>query len=80
MYKALPIHVVMLCPTEAAIQQRERDRRKKGYTRMTIQQMQRAVSQTPKVGLWIDNSDQTIWQTAEEILNDLPAARVLNVG
>jgi hypothetical protein len=38
--------------------------------------LRRRGSFTPRIGLWLDTSEQTPEQTVSAILNNLPAARV----
>lgn len=69
---ARPVHVVVLCPTEDAVKQREEMRPKTGYKPDGLQPgtMVRALrSETPAVGLWLNTSHLTVEQTADAILN-----------
>lgn len=61
-----PLRVVVLCPDEKTIQTREENRGKNGYTGFDIAPLYAAfMEETPRVGLWLDNS----WQTAEETVD-----------
>ncbi len=72
-----PLHVVVLDPDAESVAQRERDRPKTGYTTWSVQACvadhRRA---TERIGLWIDSSEQTPDQTADELLDRLDEARI----
>ena len=73
----LPLHVVVLCPSADVLAQREAGRAKTGYGAITVGALARAVrEETPKVGLWLDTSRQTVEETVASISRRLPAARV----
>ena len=73
-----PLYVVVLCPTPAIVAQREASRGKRGYGNVdevaSFDEVLR--SQTPRLGLWVDSTGLTIEQTVEQILANLPAARI----
>ena len=73
-----PLYVVVLCPTPAVVAQREASRGKRGYGNVdevaSFDEVLR--SQTPRLGLWVDSTGLTIEQTVEQILANLPAARI----
>ncbi|KNB50787.1 AAA family ATPase [Streptomyces caatingaensis] len=72
-----PLYVVVLAPSAAAVRTREAARAKTGYGAWTVEALDRALrSETPRIGLWLDTSDQTPDQTVSAILDGLPAARV----
>ncbi|MGW1029493.1 AAA family ATPase [Streptomyces sp. NPDC002577] len=72
-----PLYVVVLAPSAAAVQTREAERPKTGYGVWTVDALDHALRvETPRIGLWLDTSDQTPEQTVSAILGDLPAARV----
>jgi predicted kinase len=73
-----PCHVVVLAPRAEVVAQREADRGKTGYgAGWTVQALDDALRHdTPRLGLWLDNSDQTPEQTADEILTRLSEAAV----
>ena len=73
-----PLHVVVLCPTPAAVTAREAARGKVGYRGgITVGELDRALREhTPRVGLWLDSSLQSAAETADRIIADLEAARV----
>lgn len=65
-----PLHVVVLAPSAAAIQERERVRAKTGYgAAWTVDALDRVLrEQTPRIGLWLDTSAQTPDETVTDIL------------
>jgi len=75
-----PLYLVVLAPRADVVQRREDERRaKRGKTAykpgdqsvVELDTLFRA--ETPKIGMWLDNSDQTVEQTVGEVL-----ARVWN--
>ena len=76
LYTDFDLRVVVLCPSPDAIAQRERERNKTGYTNITIDALQQGLVDTPKVGLWVDSTAQTVEQTANEIMAKLAQAKV----
>lgn len=61
-----PVCVVVLCPDCKTIRQREAARGKKGYTGFDIEPLYDSfMEETPRIGLWIDTSDQTGQETVE---------------
>lgn len=72
------IHFVMLNPSIEAIQDRYNQRPGGGYTAtLTPEVLKGAVARTDRIGLWLDTSDQTAAQTAEEVLVRLHQAEVV---
>ncbi|MGW6400399.1 AAA family ATPase [Streptomyces sp. NPDC055134] len=72
-----PLYVIVLAPSAAAVQTREAKRPKTGYGLWTIEALDHALREgTPRIGLWLDTSEQTPDQTVAAILDNLPAARV----
>lgn len=64
-----PLYVVVLTPSEREIERRESTRSKKGYGAWTISQLNQILhTETQKIGLWIDTSEQTPHETVDEIL------------
>lgn len=76
MYAGFELRVVVLCPNAAAIAEREQARDKTGYTGISIEQLQQALEDTPKIGFWVDSSTQTVAQTVSAILRNLDQAKV----
>lgn len=73
-----PLYVVVLAPRPAAVAAREERRAKTGYGgAWTVRALDRSLREdTPRLGLWLDTSDQTPGETVDAILASLPAARV----
>ena len=76
MYKGLPLHVIVLCPNKETIEKREQERSKTGYGGVTVEQLQIALANTPRIGLWVDSSDQTVEETVTAILEGLEQAKI----
>jgi chloramphenicol 3-O-phosphotransferase len=77
--RARPLHLVVLAPRVEVLAARERARAKDAYDDevVTPEGLDRALREdTPRVGLWLDSSEQTPEQTVEEILARLGEARV----
>ncbi len=75
-YDDAPLYLVMLNPNRATVEQREATRSKTGYGAISVEQLLDAQAQSPQVGLWIDNSNQAVEQTADHVLANLQAARI----
>ena len=64
-----PVQTVILCPNLETIKKRELQRGKTGYSGFVVESLYRAFLQTtPRIGFWLDNSDQTPQQTVAAIL------------
>ncbi|MFF2084539.1 AAA family ATPase [Nocardia sp. NPDC058176] len=64
-----PLLIVVLAPHPAAIADREAARGKDAYDQWTIDLLDRGLrEETPRLGLWLDTSDQTPEETVETIL------------
>jgi cytidylate kinase len=64
-----PLLVVVLAPRPDAVAAREAVRNKNTYNRWTIDLLDDGLrTQTPRLGLWLDTSDQTPDETVAEIL------------
>ncbi len=75
MIRNRPLYVVVLTPNEKAIEERESSRSKTGYGAWTIPHLNKILqTETPKLGMWIDSSEQSPQETVEEIMRlvDLP--------
>jgi chloramphenicol 3-O-phosphotransferase len=76
-----PRHVVVLAPSVEVLIKRETQRSKRGYGEWTPADLDTSLrEETPRLGLWLDTSDQTVDQTVDLILAHLradagPAAR-----
>jgi predicted kinase len=72
-----PLYVVVLCPSADIVAQREAQRPKAGYGDMPVDEFDRLFRmETPRLGLWLDNSTLTVEQTVDYILAHLDRARV----
>lgn len=78
LYAAHPLHLVVLCPSPAAVAAREAGRPKTGYADLAwIEDFDRVLrAETPRLGLWIDSSDLSVEETVDQILANLHQARV----
>lgn len=69
--RSRPLHVVVLAPRPATIAAREAARGKSAYGRWAVDQLDDILRHhTPRLGLWLDTSDQTPAQTVDTILGD----------
>ncbi|MGV9413668.1 AAA family ATPase [Nocardia sp. NPDC003693] len=67
--EARPLLVVVLAPRPEAIERREAGRGKDAYGRWTIDLLDAGLrNETPRIGLWLDTSDQTPEETVDDIL------------
>jgi GrpB-like predicted nucleotidyltransferase (UPF0157 family) len=74
MIRSRPCYVIVLMPSLEAVAAREAGRQKKGYTAWTVEELYEGFGATmPRVGLWLDTSDQTAEETVDEILARTPA-------
>ena len=61
--------VVILNPSIEIVKYREENRNKKGYIGFSIEKLNEGfLKETPRIGLWIDNSDLTPEETVQKIL------------
>jgi hypothetical protein len=73
MIRSRPCHVIVLMPSLEAIAAREAGRQQKGYTAWAVEELYEGfAAATPRVGLWLDTSDQTAEETVGEILARTP--------
>jgi len=76
--RSRPLHVVVLVPRVEVVAAREEGRAKSAYVSdlgpADLDSYLR--EQTPRIGLWLDTSDQTPEQTVEEIIARKDEARV----
>ena len=69
MVRNKPLFVVALCRRPEIVAEREAARPKKGYGSWEVSEFDRLFrNETPKIGLWLDSSEQTPEETVEEIL------------
>lgn len=67
--RSRPLFVVVLVPNPATIAARERERGANTYQEWTIAQLDESLrDRTPRIGLWLDTSAQTVDQTVAEIM------------
>lgn len=63
------VNVIVLCPSVEAVKAREQNRGKTGYSGFTVEVLYEAfMRETPRIGFWIDTSEQTPEETVDEIL------------
>ena len=63
-----PVEVIVLCPDAETVRRREAGRSKTGYTGFSVESLYASfMRETPRVGLWLDNSAQTPEETADAI-------------
>jgi predicted kinase len=73
--RARPLHVVVLLPSLDAIGERNAGRTTDGYTAWSVEALYELfASGTPRLGLWLDTSDQTPEETVDEILQRVAVA------
>ena len=64
-----PLHVVVLAPRPEVVAERGAGRPKTGYGSWTVEDLDGALrTETSRIGLWLDNSEQTVDETVDEIL------------
>lgn len=69
--------LVVLSPTVSALEIREQERAKSGYTHFTPGGLDHVLrTETPRLGYWLDSSAQDPPQTVDDILANLDRARV----
>jgi GrpB-like predicted nucleotidyltransferase (UPF0157 family)/chloramphenicol 3-O-phosphotransferase len=74
MIRSRPCHVIVLMPSLEAIAAREAGRQQKGYTKWTLEELHEGyAATTPRVGLWLDTSNQTAEETVDAILAHTPS-------
>ncbi|MGP4017393.1 AAA family ATPase [Saccharopolyspora sp. 5N708] len=67
--RSRPLLVVVLAPAPEAIAAREAGRGKTAYDEWAIAELDEVLrKETPRLGLWLDTSEQTPEQTVDEIL------------
>jgi len=64
-----PLLVIVLAPSAGVVSEREAARDKVGYAGLTVEVLDNALrQQTPRLGLWIDSSNQSAEETVGEIM------------
>lgn len=74
-----PLNVIVLVPRPDVVSRREAERAKTAYRpgSWTVEGLDKALrAETPRIGLWLDTSDQTPDETVDEILRRKDEARV----
>ena len=68
--------MIVLCPSPDAVAAREAGRHKRGYGLFSPDHLDRALRrETPRIGLWVDNSHLGVEETVDHILANLDQAR-----
>ncbi|MCT8975299.1 AAA family ATPase [Clostridium sp. CX1] len=63
------VYVIVLCPSIKTIEQREKNRGKKGYIGFTVDSLYGSfMESTPRIGLWLDTSNMSPEETVNEII------------
>lgn len=66
------VHVIVLCPTVEAVKRREALRGKVGYIGFGPEDLYTDfMRETPRIGFWLDTSEQSPEQSVEEILSHI---------
>jgi len=69
MLKSYPVYSIVLCPDVETVKRREKMRGKVGYTGFTVEALYEGfLRETPRIGFWLDNSNQTPEQTIAAIV------------
>jgi chloramphenicol 3-O-phosphotransferase len=64
-----PLHVIVLLPSAEALSARNSARKSSGYKRWSVDELYEAfASSTPRIGVWLDTSEQTPSETVDSIL------------
>lgn len=68
-FKSTPVYLITLCPSVQAVIAREVKRCKTGYTDWDVESLHNTlINENPRIGLWIDTSDQKPEETVNEIM------------
>jgi len=68
-YVGRSVHVIVLCPNVETVKKRDTMRGKVGYTSFTVEDLYADFrKETPKIGFWLDTSEQSPKQSVEDIL------------
>lgn len=75
--QARPLYLVVLAPTPDAVAKREAARAKSGYGSWTVGGLDHVLrDHTPRLGLWLDTSEQSPDETVDAILDGLDGGRI----
>ncbi len=67
--KGYPVRIAVLCPNVETVRKREEMRGKVGYTGFTVEDLyEEFMKETPRIGFWLDTSEQSPEQSVEKIL------------
>ena len=77
MIRARPLYVIVLAPRPEVVLRRAETRDKvSGYGDWTVVELDEMLRATPRLGLWLDTSDQTADETVDEIWRRAAEAEV----
>ncbi len=69
MLKDYPVKIIVLCPNVETVKNREKLRGKVGYSGFTVEALYEGfLKETPRIGFWLDTSEQSPEQSVEDIL------------
>jgi predicted kinase len=72
-----PLYVVVLAPSPKTVAAREAGRAKTGYGAWTVEELDADLrTTTPRIGLWLDNSELTVAETVDAIVSGRERARL----
>jgi predicted kinase len=72
-----PLHVVVLAPRSEVVLGRAESRLKvSGYRDWTVEALDEMLRATPRIGLWLDTTEQTVAETVDEIWHRAADARI----
>ncbi len=75
--RSRPLFVVVLAPRPDVVLHRAEARTKgSGYSEWTVVTLDTLLRETPRIGLWLDTSDQTPQETVDEIVGRAADARI----
>jgi predicted kinase len=75
--QARPLYLVVLAPSAQSVARREAARAKSGYGSWTVGDLDQVLRErTPRLGLWVDSTDQSPAQTVDAVLAGLPKALI----
>ena len=77
MLRTRPLHLIVLAPRPELVLRRAETRDKvSGYGDWTVEALDEMLRATPRIGLWLDTSDQTADETVDEIWRRAAEAEV----
>ncbi len=73
MLKDYPVQTIVLCPNVETVKNREKLRGKVGYSGFTVESLYEGfMKETPRIGFWLDTSEQSPEKSVEDILIHFP--------